>query len=96
MTQKRVFGIARWLLIGVGIFFLAQYFWPDSPEIEVLKISQIIKLAQDDQVSKIEVRGDYLEVITTEGQHFKSRKEAGVSILQLLEQSDVAAGSMED
>ncbi len=95
MTRKRVLGIARWLLIGVGIFFLVQYFWPDSPEIEVLKISQVIQLAQDNQVSKIEVNGDYLEVVTTEGQHFSSRKETGVSILQLLEQSGVAAGSIE-
>ena len=95
MTQKRVIGIARWLLIGVGIFFLVQYFWPDSPEIEGLKISQVIKLAQDNQVSKIEVSGDYLEVVTTEGQHFSSRKETGVSILQLLEQSGVAAGGIE-
>ena len=95
MTRKRVLGIARWLLIGVGIFFLVQYFWPDSPEIEVLKISQVIQLAQDNQVSKIEVNGDYLEVVTTAGQHFSSRKETGVSILQLLEQSGVAAGSIE-
>ena len=77
MTQKRVFGIARWLLIGVGIFFIVQYFWPDSPEIEGLKISQVITLAQDNLVSKIEVKGDYLEIVTTEGQHFSSRKEAG-------------------
>ena len=95
MTRKRVLGIARWLLIGVGVFFLVQYFWPDSPEIEVLKISQVIQLAQDNQVSKIEVNGDYLEVVTTEGQHFSSRKETGVSILQLLEQSGVAAGSID-
>ena len=95
MTQQRVIGIVRWLLIGVGIFFLVQFFWPDSPEIEELKISQVIHLAQDNQVGKIEVSGDYLEIVTTDGQHFTSRKETGVSILQLLEQSGVAAGSIE-
>ena len=95
MTQKRVIGIARWLLIGVGIFFLVQHFWPDSPEIEGLKISQVLQLAQDNQVSKIVVKGEYLEVVTTEGQLYSSRKETGVSILQLLEQSDVAAGGIE-
>ncbi len=95
MTKQRVIRMVRWLLIGVGIFFLVQFFWPDSPEIEELKISQVIQLAQDNQVSKIEVSGDYLEIVTTEGQHFTSRRETGVSILQLLEQSGVAAGSIE-
>lgn len=95
MTKQRVIRMVRWLLIGVGIFFLVQFFWPDSPEIEELKISQVIQLAQDNQVSKIEVSGDYLEIVTTEGQHFTSRRETGVSILQLLEQSGVAAGSLE-
>ena len=95
MTQQRLIGLSKWLLIGVGIFFLVQYFWPDSPEIEGLKISQVLLLAQDDQVSKIVVQGEYLEVITTEGKHFSSRKETGVSIIQLLEQSGVSAGSIE-
>ena len=95
MAQKRVIGIGRWVLIGVGILFLVQFFWPDSPEIEGLNISQVLQLAQDNQVSKIEVSGDHLEIVTTEGQHFSSRKETGVSILQLLEQSGVAAGSIE-
>ena len=74
MTKQRVIRMVRWLLIGVGIFFLVQFFWPDSPEIEELKISQVIQLAQDNQVSKIEVSGDYLEIVTTEGQHFTSRR----------------------
>ena len=95
MTQKRLIGIGRWLLLGVGIFFLVQYFWPDPPEIEALKISQVLQLAQDNQVSKIEVRGDHLTVVNTEGQRFSSRKETGVSILQLLEQRGVAPGSIE-
>ena len=95
MTQKRVIGIGRWLLIGVGIFFLVQYFWPDPPELEGLKISQVIQLAQDNEVSKIEVSGDYLEIVTIEGQRYSSLKETGVSILQLLEQSGVAAGTIE-
>ena len=95
MTQKRVIGIGRWLLIGVGIFFLVQYFWPDPPELEGLKISQVIQLAQDNEVSKIEVSGDYLEIVTIDGQRYSSLKETGVSILQLLEQSGVAGGTIE-
>ena len=95
MTRNRFIVLARWLLLGAGMFFLFQAFWPDSPEMELLKISQVIQLAQDQQVSKIEVSGDYLTVLTTEGQQFSSRKETGVSILQLLEQSGVAAGSVE-
>ena len=95
MTRNRLIGVTRWLLLGAGIFFLVQAFWPDSPEMEVLKISQVIQLAQDKQVRKIEISGDYLVIETTEGQHFSSRKETGVSILELLKQSGVAAGSVE-
>ena len=65
MSQKRVIGIARLLLIGVAIFFLFQIFWPNSPELEELKISEVVQLAQDNQVRKIEVSGDHLKILTT-------------------------------
>ena len=95
MTKKRVIGIAKLLLIGVGIFFLVQHFWPDSPEIPGVNISQVLQLAQDDQIRKIEVSGDFLKILTTDGEHYSSRKETGVSILELLEQSGVSTGGIE-
>ena len=95
MKKARAIGIVQWILIGIGIFLLAQYFWPDAPETEEVNISQVLLLAQENQVGKIEVSGDQLKILTTDGKHLISRKETGVSVLELLEQSGVAASGIE-
>ena len=43
-------------------------------------------MAEANQLAKIEVQGDKLKVITTAGETFKSRKESGVSVFELLKQ----------
>ena len=49
-------------------------------------------MAEDGLVAEIEVRGDKLTVITTNGQTFSSRKESSVSLLELLTERGIATG----
>ena len=49
-------------------------------------------MAEAGQISKIVVREDKLDVTTTSGETFKSRKESGVSVLVLLEQQGIDTG----
>jgi len=85
--------ISKWLLLGGGILLLLFIFLPRPSAIPELEISQVIQLAQDGQLAEIEVRGDQLNVTTTSGEVFQSRKESGVSILELLDQRGIATGA---
>ena len=85
--------ISKWLLLGGGILLLLFIFLPRPSTIPELEISQVIQLAQDGQLAEIEVRGDQLDVTTTSGEVFQSRKESGVSILELLDQRGIATGA---
>ena len=84
--------ILKWLLLGGGIVLLLLIFLPGPSTIPELEISQVIQLAQDGQLAEIEVRGDQLSVTTDIGEVFQSRKESGVSILELLDQRGIATG----
>ena len=57
-----------------------------------IEISQVFRMAEKDQISKIVVRGDKIDVIAVTGKTFKSRKESSVSILEVLEQRGVETG----
>ena len=76
----------RWALIGGGLLLLLIVFFPRPSGIPTLEISEVLQLAQAGEVAEIEVRGDKLNVITADGDVFRSRKESGVSILELLDQ----------
>ena len=84
--------ISRWLLLGGGILLLLFIFLPRPSDIPELEISQVIQLAQDGQLAEIEVSGDQLNVTTDIGEVFRSRKESGVSILELLDQRGITTG----
>ncbi len=84
--------ISKWLLLGGGILLLLLIFFPRPSSIPELEISQVIQLAQDGQLAEIEVSGDQLSVTTDIGEVFQSRKESGVSILELLDQRGIATG----
>ncbi len=49
-------------------------------------------MAEDGQIAEIEVRGDKLKVLTTDGQTFSSRKESSVSLLELLSERGIVTG----
>ena len=72
---------------------LLLVFFPRSPRPPDLEISQLIQLAEAGQIAKIQVRGDKLEVMSIDGETFRSRKESSVSVLELLDQRGIATGT---
>ena len=54
-----------------------------------LSINEVITMASRGQVQNIEVKGDSLTVTTFSGETFESRKEAGSSIVQMLNDAQV-------
>ena len=52
-------------------------------------ISQVVSMAARGQLDLIEVRGDDLDITTTSGEFFTSRKESGASVVEILERSGV-------
>ena len=80
----------RWLLIGGGLLLLIIILLPrgsGAPEVEV---SRVIQMAEAGQISKIQVRGDKLNVTTVDGETITSRKESSVSILELLDEREIS------
>ena len=92
MNQQRGSNKMRWILIGGVLLFLAVILFPGPSSALDLEISQVFKMAEDGKIAEIEVRGDKLKVITTDGDSFSSRKESSVSLLELLAQRGIATG----
>ena len=82
----------RWILIGAAIFFLLLFVIPRGGGAEEIGISQVVDMAALGQVQTIEVTGDSLDVVTFRGEVFSSRKETGVSMLELLEERGIGTG----
>ncbi len=93
MNQTKHINPRRWVMLGVGILLLLVIFLPRPSALPELEISQVIQMAQEGLVAKIQVRGDKLDVTTIEGKAFQSRKESSVSVLELLDQRDIATGT---
>ena len=92
MNQTRRINPLQGILIGGGIslFLLILLARPSAvPEVD---IGQVLQMAEEGQVETIQVRGDELNVTTTSGDTLTSRKESGVSILELLEGRGIATG----
>ena len=88
---KRANNPLQWIIIGGALLLLLLFFvLPRGSTGQEIEISQVIQMAQLGQLEKIEVSGDELEVTTLTGEVFSSRKESGVSILELLGQQDGA------
>ena len=71
---------------------LLMFVVPRGPGVPEIEISQVIQMAEGGKIEKIEVKGDKLNVTAIGGEVFESRKEPGVSILQLLEEKGVFTG----
>lgn len=80
------------IFIILGIILVVYLFIPRSSGSEEIEISQVLAMAEAGQVKSIEVKGDTLAVLAVEGKTFKSRKEPGTSILELLSERKVATG----
>ena len=95
MEKTRPSGInpIRWILIGGGLLLILLILLPRSSGAAELEISEVLDMAQADQISRIVVKGDRLDITTVAGENFRSRKESPVSVLELLEQRDVPTGA---
>ena len=83
------------ILIGGAILLLLFLFIPRSSGETEIGIDQVLRMAEADQLTKIEVRGDKLKVVSAMGETFKARKEESVSILELLQQRGIDLTSPE-
>ena len=88
-TLPRRINPMRWILIGGALILLLIIFLPRGSSVEEIDITEVIRMAEAGQVSKIVVREDQLDVTTTSGDSFKSRKEDSVSLLEIFERQGI-------
>ncbi len=81
-----------WLIVGGALVLLLLFLIPKGGAGQEIEISQVFQMAQSGQLEKIEVKGDELVVFTVSGEVFTSRKEAGVSVLELLNERGLDPG----
>jgi len=84
--------LGKWILIGAGVLLLLLIFLPRSSSVPELQISTVIQMAEDGSITEIQVRGDKLEVRNSSGDVFRSRKEPGTSVLELLGERGINTG----
>jgi cell division protease FtsH len=84
MKQKQFSHGLVILLILVAVGALIITFLSKGPSTPERPISEIITMAERGEVKTIEVKGDELLVTTTQEEQFKSFKESGSSIYELL------------
>ena len=89
--RRRISPIFIALAAGLAVI-LAFSLFNRGDDTEDLDISQVLFMAQAGELERIEVKGDSLKVFAKNGDTFKSRKEEGFSVAELLEQRNVAIG----
>ena len=77
------------LLIGGVLLILLFLILPRGTSSTELQLSKVLQLAEAGQIANIEVRGDKLNVTDINSQTFTSRKEPGVSIIELLDERGI-------
>ncbi len=92
MNSTRRVNPIRWLLIAGAIFLMLMLFVPRGASGAELEISQVFEMAEAGRLSSIQVTGDSLDVTTIDGATFRSRKESGVSIIELLDERGIVTG----
>ena len=81
-----------WILIAGAVAVLVLFLIPRGSGAQEIDITQVIQMAEDGQLERIEVVGDSLNVTTINNEAFSSRKEGSVSIIDLLEERGVETG----
>ena len=79
------------IIVAVVVIFF-RFFQPNYGSQE-LSIGEVVELARENGLSRIEVQGDRLTVLDRDGRTFNSRKEEGASLVELLEQAGVNIGT---
>jgi len=81
-----------WILIAGAVVVLVLFLIPRGSGAQEIDITQVIQMAEDGQLERIEVVGDSLNITTINNEAFSSRKEGSVSIIDLLEERGVETG----
>ena len=76
------------IVVAVIAIFFTLFSEPLGGSREI-PISQVVQMAAGGQIKSIEIRGDKLDITTTAGESFTSRKESGASIVEVLESSGI-------
>ncbi len=82
-------GLLGWILAAVAILVFVVLMAPTADPATELDIGQVIRMSQNKLISKIIVQGDKLEITSVSGVIYKSQKEAGISVFELLETKGV-------
>ena len=80
------------ILIAGAVVVLVLFLIPRGSGAQEIDISQVIQMAEDGRLERIEVVGDSLNVTTINDEAFSSRKEGSVSIIDLLKERGVETG----
>ena len=91
-NQPRRPGRLQWILIAAAVVLIVLFVLPRGSVGQVIDISDVIQMAEDGRLARIEVVGDSLNLITIDGEAFSSRKESSVSIIDLLKEQGVDTG----
>ena len=82
-----------YLLILIAVIAIVySMFFARSGGVEEKNLTEVLADAKAGQVAEIVVSGDSLTVTYTSGTEFKSRKEEGASIVDLLREEGVEVG----
>ena len=93
MNMRSMRSMFIYLLIAVGVMaiLLTVFKEPFGGSSEI-PISRVISLASDNKLESIEISGDSLTAVGSDGSRFTSRKESGSSIMEQLEAAGVSSG----
>ncbi len=94
MNMRSMRSMFIYLLIAVGVMaiFLTVFKEPFGGSSEI-PISRVISLASENKLESIEISGDSLTAIGSDGSQYTSRKESGSSIVEQLEVAGVRSGA---
>lgn len=94
MNMRSMRSMFIYLLIAVGVMaiFLTVFKEPFGESSEI-PISRVISLASENKLESIEISGDSLTAIGSDGSQYTSRKESGSSIVEQLEVAGVSSGA---
>ena len=82
-----------YLIIIVAIIAIIFILFQPSYGSKDISIDSVISMSQSGQVREIEVDGDSLTIKTLDDRTFKSRKESGSSMVEMLAQADIPTGT---
>jgi len=93
MDNKIINKNVIWILAILGISFIFfSVIWPQRETVQVIPLSQLVQMAQDDKIQSIDVTGDEIKIVTKDGVELKSYKETSDSMTQLLGERGIATG----